>query len=230
MKKRIKINGVIIFICVIAMMLFPNVFLRMSFNKIDILTGILGLELMFFGLLLRVSSRGYKSELSVGGNNLVRTGPYSLVRNPMYLGICCIALGIIMVLFQWWTLAVFGIFFALRYLTLIRVEEKGLLEKFGHRYSEYQKDVPRILPRLNTRLNKDLLNCLPLKLSWIKKELNSILIIVPGVLGIDMWKKFILCENDLALPYFLILSWIICALIVLAAVLVKNYEGYPKQK
>lgn len=230
MKKRIKINGFIIFACVLAVAFFPKIFFRTSFGKLDILAGVLGLHLMFFGTLLRVSSRGYKSELSSGGNYLVRGGPYGMVRNPMYLGICCIALGVIMVLFKWWTFIAFGIFFALRYIPLILTEEKALFKKFKHRYSEYQSDVPRILPKLNARLNKESLKCLPLKVSWIKKELNSIIIVIPGVLGIDMWMKFVVCKNVLALPYFLILSWIICAFVVFSAVLVKNYADYAKQK
>jgi protein-S-isoprenylcysteine O-methyltransferase Ste14 len=228
MKKRIKINGFIIFACVIGLVFFPEAFFRLSFRPIDYLAGILGMVLALFGMLLRVCSRGFKSQHSASGKSLVMDGPYSLVRNPMYLGILCIAFGVIMLLFQWWTLLIFIIFFAGRYLPLIKTEEKILAEKFGKQYLDYKKSVPRILPDLNLRLSKKSFKYLPLRPAWIKKELNSILILVPALLVFDLWRKTVLADDPAAWVYFFIHSGIVCLAVGFMLFLIKKYESAAK--
>lgn len=188
MKKRIKINGMIIFLCVALIAVFPAKFLRLKVSRLDLWAQIPGMFLMLFGMLLRVSSRGFKSEHSEAGKSLVTEGPYALVRNPMYLGISCIALGLILVMFQWWTLAVFAVFFILRYITLIFKEEKMLKNNFGQQYIDYQKKVPRTLPRLGVLFAGKIPGYLPLKGRWIKAEMNSILPLLIVVYGFALWR------------------------------------------
>jgi len=187
-KKRIKINGFIIFFCVILVAVFHKQFLRLDEAEGDILVQILGMFIMLFGMLFRVSSRGFKSEYSVGGKTLVTGGPYSIVRNPMYLGISCIALGLILLMFQWWVFLVFLVIFALRYITLIFKEEKLLKNNFGQQYSEYQKAVPRLLPRLKAVFTGKLFKALSIKGSWLKKEANGIVPLLIIVFGFAIWK------------------------------------------
>lgn len=190
MKNRIKINGFIIFFTVILIAVFPTRFLRLQMGQYDILIQLLGMFIMLLGITFRVASRGFKSEHSESGKALVIDGPYKIVRNPMYLGISCIALGVILIMFRWWVLIVFALFFAWRYITLIFKEEKLLKNHFGPEYEAYQRKVPRLIPALGLVLSGKFFSYLGLKRSWIKKEANSIIPLLIVVTGFILWKGF----------------------------------------
>lgn len=78
-------------------------------------------------------------------HKLCTTGPYALVRHPMYLAINLLGLGSAiwvptpLVIFAAALLVVAGDFRA-------RVEERALLEVFGERYRNYMQRVHRIVP------------------------------------------------------------------------------------
>ncbi|MCX5712308.1 MAG: isoprenylcysteine carboxylmethyltransferase family protein [Candidatus Omnitrophica bacterium] len=190
MKKRIKINGFIIFFACVLIAAFPSRFLRLHKIEYDILFQIAGMLIMLLGITFRAASRGFKSEHSGSGKSLVVSGPYSIVRNPMYLGISCIALGVILIMFQWWVLVVFAGFFISRYITLIYKEEKLLKSSFGQQYDDYQKKVPRLIPNLGSVISGKFLRCLSLKAGWIKKELNSIIPLLVVTFSFILWKGF----------------------------------------
>ena len=85
----------------------------------------------------------------VGGTQLVTTGPFAYVRNPLYLGNMIIYGGIgvmSMALFPWLTIAGVG-FFAMQYALIVSLEEEHLKEKFGDEYRNYSGSVGRFLPR-----------------------------------------------------------------------------------
>lgn len=131
MKRRIKINGIIIVCAVALMAIFPGLFLRE--RRVEFggeFLRIAGFGFMFLGQLLRVSARGYKSEHSQNSGALVKGGPYAAVRNPMYLGILLIGLGVNLILFRWWVMVLFLSVFIARYILLIVNEEKKLLAAF----------------------------------------------------------------------------------------------------
>jgi len=179
MKKRLKINGFIMFIVVILIVLFPKVF----FRKVDVYLSdgaaeVCGIAFILLGQMFRASARGYKSEHSRKGRILIQGGPYALVRNPMYLGILLIGLGIVLVLFEWWAVFIFLSVFTIRYILLIFKEEKNLANVFPQVYPDYCKRVPRILPSPKKLLTQDISEYLPLKLSWVKKEIGSILAVL----------------------------------------------------
>lgn len=179
MKLRLKINWAIIAIISIMVFIFARGFFRQANSDfLDEFSEILGLFFMFFGQIIRISARGYKSEHSQNGGFLITTGPYSLVRNPMYLGIFLICLGAILLFFKWWTALIFLLFFITRYVSLIISEEKKLLAVFPKEYAEYQKTVPRIIPGWNSLAKKDIGDYLYLKLQWCKKESNQIIAVL----------------------------------------------------
>ena len=164
------------FIVVILIVLFPKAF----FRKVDVYLSdgaaeVFGIAFILLGQMFRASARGYKSKHSQEGRILIQGGPYALVRNPMYLGILLIGLGIVLVLFEWWAVFIFLLVFTLRYILLIFKEEKNLMILFPQTYPDYCKKVPRILPPPAMLLRKDMGEYLPLKLSWLKKDAGSIL-------------------------------------------------------
>lgn len=79
--------------------------------------------------------------------NLVKTGPYQYVRNPMYLGASVILLG-----FGLWnlstTMAIFSLaFIGLAYLFIVFYEEPALEREFGADYQKYKMIAGRWLPK-----------------------------------------------------------------------------------
>ncbi|MDI6606109.1 MAG: isoprenylcysteine carboxylmethyltransferase family protein, partial [Candidatus Omnitrophota bacterium] len=186
---RIKVNGIIIVLAVILVVFFPDAFLREGrVGVADEFLKIMGFGMILLGQLLRVSARGYKSEQSQNSRALVCTGPYMLVRNPMYLGILLIGSGVVLVLFQWWVAVIFLSVFIARYLLLMLYEEKKLLALFPREYKEYMLKVPRIFPAFGM-LRRQVSECLPFKFAWLKKEIASILAVVLITLGIEFWQK-----------------------------------------
>jgi protein-S-isoprenylcysteine O-methyltransferase Ste14 len=82
------------------------------------------------------------------GTGLITTGPYRLVRHPIYLGFVLLATGQALAFGSWPALIIvlFGIVptFAWR----ARAEEKLLSRTFGERYAVYQKRTKMIIPYL----------------------------------------------------------------------------------
>jgi protein-S-isoprenylcysteine O-methyltransferase Ste14 len=92
------------------------------------------------------------SMLYVGGVKdriLQTTGPYSITRNPLYLGGLCFALSIAFFL-KSGTLVAVTVLATFAYVRLvIRAEEEVLEGIFGEAYREYKRRTPRMLPRLS---------------------------------------------------------------------------------
>ncbi len=82
------------------------------------------------------------------GTGLVTTGPYRIVRHPIYLGLVLLAMGEALAFGSWPALviALFGIVptFAWR----ARAEEKMLSRTFGERYAVYRQRAKMIIPYL----------------------------------------------------------------------------------
>lgn len=190
MKKRVKLHGFIIFIAILSIILLPGIFLRNSrIDFVDEILTTLGIALVLLGQIFRLSSRGFKSELSRNGFALVERGPYAFVRNPMYLGILLIGLGLVLMLFKWWAICIFLIFFSLIYIRLILQEEKKLLRVFPGIYQEYRGKVPAIIPSFKTLARAEISNYLPLKFSWLKREIGSIFGVLIFAILVKSWEN-----------------------------------------
>lgn len=90
-------------------------------------------------------STGFGAQL-FADHRLVTTGPYAIVRHPMYAGLITAAVGALLIYATWTTF-----FFAcLSPLLLIRAfrEEAVLSAEFGGDWKEYCRRVPAFLPRL----------------------------------------------------------------------------------
>jgi len=108
------------------------------------------------GAAVRIVTSGYAA-LGTSGNTkkgavaseLNTTGPYSLVRNPLYVGRILNFTGIAMLSGSW----VFGaLVFLLGVLIYERIsiyEEEFLREKFGPAHAAWAKDVPALFPRFH---------------------------------------------------------------------------------
>ena len=78
---------------------------------------------------------------------LVVTGFYHYMRNPMYTGILAILVGYFL-WFEYWSLLIYGAVVFLAFNAFVRYyEEPTLKRKFGSSYEEYLRRVPRWFPR-----------------------------------------------------------------------------------
>lgn len=135
----------------------------------------LGFVSLFTGIVIRISARGYKTHWLKNHNTLVRSGPYALVRNPMYLGSFLIGLGLVIALATIWMIPAYVLFYVLWYWPQIHRERNHLIIKFGQDYLDYENTVPCFFPRFH-----DILRCqpalvIPMRLFWIRKELPLII-------------------------------------------------------
>ncbi len=174
----------------------------------------LGFALILLGQIIRVSARGYKAEHSQDSQALIQGGPYQVVRNPMYLGIFLIGLGVVLAVFKWWVAGIFSLVFMIRYLTLIFQEEKKLRSFFPQSYPQYCQSVPRILPKITSLMKLDLGAYLPMKIIWFQKEIGSMITLFALLLLAKLWmglragKIQLFLEQLLGLGLIFILSLI----------------------
>jgi protein-S-isoprenylcysteine O-methyltransferase Ste14 len=85
------------------------------------------------------------------GASLMADGPYRYVRNPLYLGVCCMIAALALLMPA--TGALFVLIAVPSYLfCLILGEEAFLTTQIGEPYRIYLSSVPRLFPRLRTTL------------------------------------------------------------------------------
>jgi len=131
----------------------PLTFLGVGFlpNTLPVVT--VGLVLAVAGLAFSVWARVYlgsnwsPSAMLKKGQDLVTTGPYAIVRNPIYLGLTVAMIGTGIVFGGYRviiSIACVALFSWLR----TREEEKLMSEQFGERYAEYKERVSAFIPRV----------------------------------------------------------------------------------
>jgi protein-S-isoprenylcysteine O-methyltransferase Ste14 len=79
-------------------------------------------------------------------HDLITQGPYSIVRNPIYLGMFGMLLSTGLVFSHWWLALIAIVFFLVGNRIRIRSEEKLLRETFGKKFDDYAARVPAFIP------------------------------------------------------------------------------------
>lgn len=131
--------------------------LPMSFSPtIRIVLVTLGSLLYFPGLIFLLWGRlelgkNYFVSTSMGAqlfadHQLISSGPYAIVRHPMYVGLAFAAWGALLIYFTW-TTVYFAVFAPMLAVRAFR-EEQALSAEFGEKWQEYCKRVPAFIPRL----------------------------------------------------------------------------------
>ncbi|WP_375165915.1 protein-S-isoprenylcysteine O-methyltransferase [Chelativorans sp.] len=81
-------------------------------------------------------------------HNLISTGPYALVRHPMYTSFLLMAVGQFLLLSNWIVGLVGLLGFATLFFLRVDKEEHMMLESFGPQYRDYMERTKRIIPYL----------------------------------------------------------------------------------
>ena len=116
----------------------------MAFHWLGLLITALGLA---FAVWARVHlGRNWSGTVTVKENHeLIRSGPYGLVRHPIYSGFLLAMLGTAIAFGEIRGLIAFVLaFIAWRAKSLI--EERFMLDQFGDRYARYKRDVKALIP------------------------------------------------------------------------------------
>ncbi|MCL5109546.1 MAG: isoprenylcysteine carboxylmethyltransferase family protein [Chloroflexi bacterium] len=112
-----------------------------------------GLALILWGRLTLGEMYNVSSGLGVqlyANHRLVTTGPYALVRHPMYLGLRLATLGGLLI-YRTWTCA-FLVLNAFALEVRARREEEALAAVFGVEWAVYRRRVPAWIPRVRLPL------------------------------------------------------------------------------
>lgn len=148
MKDRIKIDSAVLSLIIIStgfLYNFPDLYPQSP--VCDDLFDFLGLWVVLTGTFVRMAARSHKKFNSAQGHGLVVSGPYTLTRNPMYLGSFLMGVGFILMTWPWWSLPLFAFLFYQRFNIQMTKEEKLLERTFKTNYTDYKAKVPRIFPR-----------------------------------------------------------------------------------
>jgi protein-S-isoprenylcysteine O-methyltransferase Ste14 len=84
-------------------------------------------------------------------HSLTRSGPYRLVRHPIYTGLLIAILGSAIAEAEWRGLVALALITG-SFLRKIAIEERFLTTQFGDAYARYRAEVPALFPRLSVRL------------------------------------------------------------------------------
>jgi protein-S-isoprenylcysteine O-methyltransferase Ste14 len=111
----------------------------------------LGLALVVFGV--GIAAWGRRTMHAAGTNisplrpatAVVTTGPFRFSRNPLYVSLTLLYLGLTLVLNTWWGIAVLVPLLVVMHFGVIVREERYLEQKFGETYRQYRSTVRRYL-------------------------------------------------------------------------------------
>ncbi len=84
----------------------------------------------------------------IEGHELISTGPYAIVRNPIYLAMLGMYVASALAVTRWPAALIGLIVFLAGTAIRIRAEENVLRGAFGARFSDYARRVPAFFPRL----------------------------------------------------------------------------------
>ena len=84
----------------------------------------------------------------IEGHDLISTGPYAIVRNPIYLAMLGMYVASALAVTRWPAALIGLIVFLAGTAIRIRAEENLLRGAFGARFSDYARRVPAFFPRL----------------------------------------------------------------------------------
>ena len=112
----------------------------------------LGFGFLLLGMAVRVWAQQHIHHRLVKELELTRTGPYQIVRNPLYIGNTLLILGAVAFSKLLWLLPFALLWCVIFYSIIVHYEENGLAKHFGAPYLEYKARVPRWFPHRFPRL------------------------------------------------------------------------------
>ncbi len=164
----------------------PFSFMAMTFYQEwedDSVVWPLGIGIILIGVLVRLWATKHIGRrtpwMKKKGKKLVKTGPYAIVRNPLYIANIIIAVGLSVLSELAWFIPFVFLYFFILYHFVVLYEEKKLSERWGDEYRAYVNEVPRWIPKLKN-FHKYKTN----GFAWmdvLRSEASSILVILLAI-------------------------------------------------
>jgi len=148
-----KIMGVLILVGVLALLVVPALDHRFGWSSMPGFVAVFGdvlvlLSFVAFYYVFRVNSYGGSTIEVFEGQQVISTGPYAIVRHPMYSGVVIMCIGAVLALGSWWTLLVI-VLMELPVLAWRILDEEQVLAKDLLGYTDYMHNVRyRLVPHV----------------------------------------------------------------------------------
>jgi len=155
-----------------------------------ILMDIMGFILIVSAGIGRIWSSAYISGFKSG--KVVKDGPYSMMRNPLYFFSFLGFIGVGLVFGSFLISLLLVTVFLITHLPIIKYEEKKLEELFGDEYREYFRTIPRFFPNISQFKNPEVIEFYPRKFTKTLIE-ATYLIFSYGLVKLVVWAH----ESDL---------------------------------
>ena len=103
-----------------------------------------GLPVAAIGMLVRLHASGFVMK----NKELATTGPYALMRHPLYTGNILLVGGFAIANSRWWALPLSLAFFLFYYPPAIEYEDRKLSRIFGQAWRTWSSQTPALIPNL----------------------------------------------------------------------------------
>jgi protein-S-isoprenylcysteine O-methyltransferase Ste14 len=136
----------------IALLVFPSLDYRFGWSPVPWYLSVIGDALVALGFLLtyfviRENSYAASTIQVAEGQKVISTGPYAIVRHPMYAGVLPMLIGMPLALGSWWGL--WGLIIIIPTLIWRLLDEERFLHRNLPGYTEYTQKVRyRLIPQL----------------------------------------------------------------------------------
>ena len=121
---------------------------ELGFSDVSV-WAIIGFILVLAGAFIRLWARGHFVK-----GRLFTTGPYALIRHPLYLGSLLVVVGVLFQLNDWLNWMIILSLFAVFYGAAIIHEERSLAKEFGRQFQFYKVKTPAFIPSLTSWLRR----------------------------------------------------------------------------
>ncbi len=118
----------------------------LPFDITGFIVGLTGLSCCFYAQIKMGNSWRVGID-EIVKTDLVTTGLYKFIRNPTYLGLFILNLGV-WIIWPTWTIFLLNLLFILLLEIQVRCEEDYLFKVHGQKYSDYKKMTKRYIPFL----------------------------------------------------------------------------------
>jgi protein-S-isoprenylcysteine O-methyltransferase Ste14 len=163
---------------------FVIVLMFVSNTHTNILMDVIGFLLIVLAGVGRIWSSAYISGFKSG--KVVKDGPYSMMRNPLYFFSFLGFIGVGLVFGSLLISFLLVVIFLITHLPTIKYEEKKLEELFGDEYREYFKTTPRFFPNISQFSNPEVIEFYPRKFTKTLVE-ATYLIFSYGLVKLLVW-------------------------------------------
>lgn len=133
----------------------PFLLAMIAFARPSVSTLVAGGIVALLGEAMRFWGVAYAGPLTrvtgnVGAPELVTSGPFSYVRNPLYVGniLLYVGFGIMAHALTPWLVVATAVYFVFQYSAIVSLEEEFLHKEFGSAFEEYRMSVPKFIPRI----------------------------------------------------------------------------------